>query len=96
MRIFSFLLLFAQVISFTPFIERFENWIQEFRIRFNNKHHFYEVLKKWMINDEYIDYINKQNLTYILGHNQFSGMDEFDFIHYVLYNSVPHVKQENE
>ena len=49
-----------------------------------------------MINDEYIDYINNQNLTYTLGHNQFSGMDEFDFIHYVLYNSVPHIKQENE
>jgi C1A family cysteine protease len=37
-----------------------------------------------MTNDEYIDRINRENHPYQLGHNQFSGMDEFDFIRYVL------------
>jgi C1A family cysteine protease len=66
------------------FIDKFENWADEFRIKFQNKKHFYDVLKKWIINEQYIDYVNSNNKTYKLGHNQFSGMDEFDFIQYVM------------
>lgn len=47
-----------------------------------------------MTNDEYIDRINQANKPYRLAHNQFSGMDEFDFIQYVknvefMYHSEP-------
>jgi C1A family cysteine protease len=75
-------------------MEKFDNWVHQFRIEFRNKHHLYDTLRKWMVNDEYIDIVNKDNRTYTLGHNQFSGMDEFDFIQFVLnhdieYASVP-------
>jgi C1A family cysteine protease len=70
------------------YLERFENWILQFTIEIRDKHHFYDVLKKWMINDEYIDHVNNNHLSYTLGHNQFSGMDEFDFIQYVIKNPI--------
>jgi C1A family cysteine protease len=70
------------------YLERFENWLVQFTIEIRDKHHFYDVLKKWMINDEYIDHVNNNHLSYTLGHNQFSGMDEFDFIQYVIKNPM--------
>jgi C1A family cysteine protease len=69
--------------SETPFLDRFENWVAKFRIRFQTKNHLYDTLRKWMTNDEYIDRMNQENKSYKLAHNQFSGMDEFDFIRYV-------------
>jgi C1A family cysteine protease len=69
------------------YLDKFENWISTFRIEFRDRPHFYDVLKKWMINDQYIDLVNSHNKSYQLGHNQFSGMDEFDFIHYVIMNN---------
>jgi C1A family cysteine protease len=70
-----------------PFLQKFENWVNQFKIKFQDKIHFYNVLNKWMTNDKYIDYVNNDNRDYKLGHNQFSGMDEFDFIQYVIKNS---------
>ena len=52
------------------FIEKFESWADQFRIRFQDKKHFYDVLKRWMINDQYIDFVNSNNQPYTLGHNQ--------------------------
>jgi C1A family cysteine protease len=69
------------------FIDKFENWVERFRMKFDDKTHFYDVLKKWITNDEYIDYVNSDNRPYLLAHNQFSGMDEFDFIQYVIKNN---------
>lgn len=79
---------FSRVGASIPLMERFENWIQKYRIEFRDKHHLYDILRKWMVNDEYIDYVNKDNRSYSLGHNQFSGMDEFDFIHYIIKNPI--------
>lgn len=64
-------------------LDRFENWVLKFQVRFQTKNHLYDTLRKWMTNDEYIDIINEQDKSYKLGHNQFSGMDEFDFIKYL-------------
>lgn len=69
------------------FIDKFENWVERFRMKFDDKTHFYDVLKKWITNDEYIDYVNSDNRPYLLAHNQFSGMDEFDFIQYIIKNN---------
>lgn len=86
----SFLLMFVLPFSVSaidmPFLEKFENWVDQFKMKFQDKIHFYNVLNKWMTNDKYIDYINNDNREYKLGHNQFSGMDEFDFIQYVIKN----------
>jgi len=64
----------------------FENWIDTYNIQFKNEDHFYDILKKWIVNELYIKKINTDNRSYTLGHNQFSGMDEFDFINYVMKN----------
>lgn len=82
MRFFPFLALFAVPIQAT-LLDRFETWAAQFRVQFQTKHHLYDTLRKWMTNDEYIDRINQENKSYQLGHNQFSGMDEFDFIQYI-------------
>ena len=84
MRFLYLVPLFATLAhSETPFLDRFENWVQKFRIQFQTKNHLYDTLRKWMTNDEYIDRMNQLNRPYTLAHNQFSGMDEFDFIRYV-------------
>jgi len=78
-----------------PFLQKFENWVDQFKIKFQDKIHFYNVLNKWMTNDKYIDYINNDNRDYKLGHNQFSGMDEFDFIQYIIKNRHIHDRIDN-
>jgi C1A family cysteine protease len=77
-----------------PFLEKFENWVDQFKIKFQDKTHFYDIFHKWSINDKYIDYVNNENREYTLGHNQFSGMDEFDFIQYIIQNR--HIKDTAE
>lgn len=81
-----FFLLCAFYANANPFYKKFENWATTFNIEFQDKTHFYDVFQKWSVNDKYIDYINNENLSYSLAHNQFSGMDEFDFIQYVIKN----------
>lgn len=84
MRFLYLLPLFVTLVnSKTLFLDRFENWVQKFRIQFQTKNHLYDTLRKWMANDEYIDRINQMNKSYKLAHNQFSGMDEFDFNRYI-------------
>ena len=51
----------------------FENWINEFKIVVSNKEKE-TMFGKWLENDKYIEEMNSRNLTYTLGHNQYSGM----------------------
>jgi len=60
-------------------INKFENWVHNFAIRFENEHHFNEVFRIWKQNDKFIDEINAKNLSYVLGHNHFSGMNSEQF-----------------
>jgi C1A family cysteine protease len=62
--------------------------VSQFRIRFENEQQFYDVLQRWIINNRYIDFVNSNNRDYKLGHNQFSGMDEFEFTKYIMKNSI--------
>ena len=87
MRFIHLFFFIAKTIASIQFLEKFENWAEKFKIKFQNEHHMYDVIQKWIVNDKYIDYTNHQNLTYTLGHNQFSGMDEFDFKKYIMQNS---------
>jgi C1A family cysteine protease len=72
--------------SESRFLERFENWVETFKIRFDSEKHEYDTIQKWIINDRFIDVMNGRNLSYRLGHNQFSGMDERDFQQYIMRN----------
>lgn len=89
---FSFLFIsmffsvFNTASAMIPYSERFEKWVNEYKIRFTSEHHMYEILNKWITNHNFIEYTNSLNLSYTLGHNQFSGMDEFDFQKYIMNN----------
>lgn len=63
--------------------ERFEEWVQTHLFKFENDEHRQHVLSNWIDNDKHIDTINAMNLTYTLGHNQFSGMNIVEFKEYV-------------
>ena len=68
----------AVAVNATP-LERFEHWVRNFRQEFHDNTHRDRVLSKWINNDKYIDEMNAKNLTFTLGHNQFSGMDSIEF-----------------
>jgi C1A family cysteine protease len=65
----------------------FENWSSHFSIQFKNEIHRQSVFGKWLDNHHHIERVNYQNLTYTLGHNQFSGMDSADFSNYLALSS---------
>lgn len=64
-------------------LERFEEWVSRFKVKLETREKYGMVLNKWISNDKFIEEINAKNLTYTLGHNQFSGMDSDDFSAYV-------------
>ena len=62
---------------------RFFEWVQEHEIKFINRAHEYRAFDNWVENDRHIEDTNFKNLSYTLGHNQFSGMDETEFALYM-------------
>ena len=71
------------VVSKASLIDRFENWVQHFKVHFLDEHHYLRVFTTWSSNDKFIEEVNASNLTYSLGHNQFSGMDDEEFRQYL-------------
>lgn len=63
--------------------QRFHDWASEHEVSFINTAHEYKTFSTWVENDKYIDTINSQNMTYTLGHNQFSGLDTNEFAQYL-------------
>jgi KDEL-tailed cysteine endopeptidase len=55
-------------------LQRFESWLERHRIE-----EVSGMFRKWIDNDDYIHRVNDKNLSYTLGHNQYSGMDLADF-----------------
>lgn len=88
---FIFSVALATIVSATTTGEYgslFENWVRRFNIRFEDDFHRGSVFSKWVSNHVYIQKINSLNLTYTLGHNQFSGMDSIDFSTYLMSSSM--------
>jgi C1A family cysteine protease len=73
---------------------RFSNWIENFNIEVQSHEHREYLYINWESNDKYIDKSNKQNLTYTLGHNHFSGMDSQEFNEYLKYSSGDFIKNK--
>lgn len=78
-----FMLSVASLTVNATFVERFENWVKEFKQEFHNTEHREGIMRKWIENDKFIDESNAKNLTYSLGHNQFSGMGSDEFSQYL-------------
>lgn len=76
---FVFLLFCIVAVHSVSVIDRFEEWSNQFHIKFLDDNHYLDLFKKWRENDVFISNMNSQNLTYTLGHNQFSGMDSSEF-----------------
>lgn len=64
-------------------IDRFEEWVQRFKYKFLDETHYIKIFTTWSSNDKFISEINSMNLTYTLGHNQFSGMDNEEYRNYL-------------
>jgi C1A family cysteine protease len=62
-------------------VDAFHNWTKEYNHFFKNTTDFFSKFQIWYNNDKFIQNINNQNLSYKLGHNQFSiyTFDEFIF-----------------
>lgn len=69
-----------------PFVE----WTSRFDMHFESEGHLLHVFSKWVDNHVYIEQANAKNLTYRLGHNQFSGMDNEEFRSYLA--TIPRVQ----
>jgi C1A family cysteine protease len=84
LNIFKILLLFGFASS--SLIDRFRDWVDDYKILIKNDDHEMIVFEKWAHNDKYIEDFNSKNYTFILGHNQFSGMDSNEFSAYLGYS----------
>jgi cathepsin L len=65
--------------SINAFPESFSNWINQFKIRFSDDNHKNRTFLTWLENDKHILATNHKNLSYALGHNQFSGLTRDEF-----------------
>ena len=63
-------------------LSRFTEWLTEFKIDIAKDKQMFE---KWLANDRFIEEHNAKNVSFRLGHNQFSGMDSDDFYLYLGY-----------
>jgi len=60
-------------------LDRFKNWINNFKIQYKNDVHLANIFKNWVNNDKIIDNTNSQNFSYTLGHNIYSGLSSEEF-----------------
>ena len=67
---------------------RFDKWVSDFQMVFSNNEHKERVYKTWIENDKYIEQVNAQNMTYTLGHNQYSGMNSDEFSEHMRFTSL--------
>jgi len=71
----------------SPLYERYQKWVDEYKINVRDNEHFRSMFDKWLENHKYIEEVNARNLTYSLDHNQFSGMDTDEFNQYLGYSN---------
>jgi len=88
-RIFALLFIIFPLLNASSLINRFTEWAEFFNIEFKSDDHFHTSYQNWQSNDKFIEEVNDKNLSYVLGHNQFSGMNSDDFRQYLGYSGVP-------
>ena len=75
---------FISAFAREPILMRFKNWANLFDIDIRNENKLINIFENWIDNDRFIEQHNLKNLSYILGHNQFSGMDQLEFSKYLI------------
>lgn len=61
------------------YMMEFESWMTSHDIQTKGVEEKERMMDIWIENDKYIEEINSRNLTYKLGHNQFSGMNNEEY-----------------
>ena len=79
----KFFLYFSFIRVVTSFETLFENWVKEFRVKFQSSEHREHIFANWVDNHLFIERSNKLSRTYELGHNQFSGMNHTEYVNLV-------------
>jgi len=69
--------------------EKFFNWMSEHKITANNGDHFVQMIQNFANNEDLITATNAKNLSYKLGHNQFSAMSSEEYKKYVKGINLP-------
>ena len=76
----AFLLIFVNLglVLGSGLYDQFQDWRKQYNVVIpeNNEDHMYS---NWVENHKYIEEMNSKNLTYKLGHNEFSGMNSEEF-----------------
>ena len=73
------LCLLAVGVSAHDFGARFEQWASDFQMSFHDGSHRAHVFESWVSNDKFISEVNAKNLTYTLGHNHLSGLNQDEY-----------------
>jgi C1A family cysteine protease len=71
-----------------PYRTLFEEWATKFRVVFKNDAHRIHMFSSWIDNHLFIKKTNSLNLSYELGHNQFSGMNHTEYLQWIRGGSV--------
>jgi C1A family cysteine protease len=81
MRTFILLSFVSSLMAFSDLtiLNRFKEWVNTHNFEIKDNNHMTHVLNNWVENDEYINEINNQKLSYTLGHNAFSGYNSVEF-----------------
>ena len=61
----------------------FRTWMNEHNIQYETSEHEGNAFDKWVDTHNYIDRVNSMNLTYQLGHNQFSALSHDEYLNMV-------------
>jgi len=75
--------------------DKFSEWMKKFEIQVENDAHRDHLFSNWLENDKYIQTSNNQNKTYVLDHNQFSGMNSDEYSKYLGYSNMLSSTREN-
>jgi len=88
MKLFSLLSLLSVVVG-VRLGDRFDSWLDEYRVHVEDGDAYMSMFEKWEANDKFIQEHNAiGNATHVLGHNQFSAMDSADYKAFLGYSSA--------
>ena len=66
-----------------PYEPLFEKWVQDFRVVFQSAEHRVHMFGNWVENHIFIEKSNRLNRPFELGHNQFSGLNQTEYVQFI-------------
>ena len=91
-QLFLITVFFTPLMVFSNLDGLFNKWINDYDFTINNDAHYIDVFEQWKSNHHFIEKTNSQNLSYTLGHNQFSGMSNLEYKKYLGFTPVQYSK----